>query len=228
MQTEPLESPRQLMELELIAGAIRKDEGAVREIIRRYNQRLYRLARSILRDDSEAEDALQEAYFRAFSQLSSFRGEAAFGTWLGRIVLNEALGQQRRRRTNLALFETAQVIPFPHASQSIDPEHSLAQHEIGKLLEQAIDQLPEDFRAVLIARAVEGMSTKETAALLDLNAKTVKTRLHRARILVKRALNEQIGSALGDTFPFAGLRCARLTDSVVAHLRHDIWKEEKT
>jgi hypothetical protein len=92
MQARPLESSQLVTELDLIAGAIRKDEGAVREIIRRYNQRLYRLARSILRDDSEAEDALQEAYLRAFSQLASFRGEAAFGTWLGRIVLNEALG----------------------------------------------------------------------------------------------------------------------------------------
>ena len=165
---------------------------------------------------------------RPSASLSSFRGEAAFGTWLGRIVLNEALGRQRRRRTSGALIETAQVIPFPHASQPIDPERSLAQHEISKLLEQAIDQLPDDFRAVLIARAVEGMSTKETAALLDLNAKTVKTRLHRARALVKQALNDQIGSALGETFPFAGLRCARLADSVVAQLKLDQWKEDKT
>ncbi len=174
MQTRPLSSP-QRGESELIAEAIHKDEGAVREIIRRHNQRLYRLARGILRDDHEAEDALQEAYLRAFSQLANFRGEAAFGTWLGRIVLNEALGRQRRRRTSVALTENPQIIPFPHASQSIDPERSLAQHEIRKLLERAIDQLPDDFRVVLIARAVEGMSTKETAALLDLNAKTVKT-----------------------------------------------------
>ena len=228
MQTRPLESPQLVTELDLIAGAIRKDEGAVREIIRRYNQRLYRLARSILRDDSEAEDALQEAYLRAFSQLASFRGEAAFGTWLGRIVLNEALGRRRRCRTSVELIETAEVIPFPHASQSIDPERSLAQHEIGKLLEQAIDRLPDDFRAVLIARAVEGLSTKETAALLDLNAKTVKTRLHRARLLVKQALSDRIGSALAETFPFAGLRCARLADSVVARLELDQWKEDKT
>ena len=218
MQTQPLESPSERTESELIAEAIHKDEGAVREIIRRYNQRLYRLARGVLRDDNEAEDALQDAYLRAFSQLASFRGEAAFGTWLGRIVLNEALMRQRRRRTGAALIESPQVIPFPHASQSIDPERSLAQHEIHKLLERAIDHLPDDFRAVLIARAVEGLSTKETAALLDLNAKTVKTRLHRARSLVKQALNEEIGSLLCETFPFAGLRCAGLADRVIAHL----------
>jgi RNA polymerase sigma-70 factor (ECF subfamily) len=221
MQTGPLESLRQRGELELIAEAIHRDEGAVREIIRRYNQRLYRLARGVLRDDNEAEDALQDAYLRAFSQLASFRGEAAFGTWLGRIVLNEALMRQRRRRTTIPLAESPQVIPFPHSSQSIDPERSLAQHEIRNLLERAIDHLPDDFRAVLIARAVEGLSTKETAALLDLNAKTVKTRLHRARSLLKQALNEEIGAVLSETFPFAGLRCAGLADRVIAHLKSD-------
>jgi RNA polymerase sigma-70 factor, ECF subfamily len=221
MQMRPLESSRQREEPELIAAAIHKDEGAVREIVRRHNQRLYRLARGILRDDSEAEDALQDAYIKAFSQLASFRGDAAFGTWLGRIVLNEALMRQRRRRISVALGDSPQVIPFPHASQSIDPERSLAQHEIRRLLERAIDQLPDDFRAVLIARAVEGMSTKETAALLDLNAKTVKTRLHRARSLVKQALDEQIGPVLSETFPFAGRRCAGLADRVIARLKSD-------
>jgi RNA polymerase sigma-70 factor (ECF subfamily) len=228
MQTRPLENQRQSSESELIAGAIRKDESAVRELIRRYNQRLYRLARSIVRDDNEAEDALQDAYLKAFCQLSTFRGEAAFGTWLGRIVLNEALGRQRRRRFDLTGTEIPQVIPFPNASQPIDPERSLAQHEIRKLLEKAIDGLPDDFRAVLVARAIEGMSTKETAELLELNAKTVKTRLHRARNLVKRALTEEIGMVLGDTFPFAGRRCARLADKVVAQLNSRHWNEEKS
>ena len=221
MQIRPLENTPQREESTLIAEAIDRDEGAVREIVRRYNQRLYRLARGILRDDNEAEDALQDGYLKAFSQLASFRGDAAFGTWLGRIVLNEALMRQRRRRTTVELTDNPQVIPFPHASQSIDPERALAQHEIRKLLERAIDQLPDDFRAVLIARAVEGMSTKETAALLDLNAKTVKTRLHRARSLVKQALDEQIGPVLSETFPFAGRRCAGLADRVIARLKSD-------
>jgi len=224
---QPLETSRQREESELIAEAIHKDDGALREIIRRYNQRLYRLARGILRDDNEAEDVLQDAYLKAFSQLASFRGEAAFGTWLGRIVLNEALMRQRRRRISVTLADSPQIIPFPHASQSIDPERSLAQHEIRKLLERAIDQLPDDFRAVLIARTIEGMSTKETAALLDLNAKTVKTRLHRARSLVKQALDEQIGPVLSETFPFAGRRCADLADRVVARLKSDQWKDEE-
>jgi len=219
MQTRPLESRWNASESELVAGAIRQEEGAVRELIRRHNQRLYRLARSILKDDQEAEDALQEAYLRAFRQISSFRGESALGTWLSRIVLNEALGRRRRDRPSLEFKEMSQVIPFPSGNASIDPERSLAQHEIRKLLELAIDQLPDEFRAVLIARAVEGLSTKETAELLDLNSKTVKTRLHRARNLVKQALNDEIGSALTETFPFAGQRCARMADKVVAQLK---------
>jgi RNA polymerase sigma-70 factor (ECF subfamily) len=218
MQTRPLEGPWESAESELIAGAIRKDESAVRELVRRYNQRLYRLARSIVQDDNEAEDALQEAYLRAFSRMSSFRGESTLSTWLSRIVMNEALERRRRQRPSVELVEHSQVIPFPHGSPSIDPERSVAQHEIRKLVERAIDRLPDDLRAVLIARAVEGLSTKETAELLDLNAKTVKTRLHRARNLVKQALTEQVGSALSETFPFAGRRCARLADSVVARL----------
>jgi len=228
MHTRPLESRWNIQEPDLIAGAIRKEDGAVRELIRRYNQRLYRLARSIVKDGDEAEEVLQEAYLRAFSQISAFRGESTLGTWLGRIVLNEALGRRRRHRPSVELTDASQVIPFPNGNPSIDPERSVAQHEIRKLLERAIDQLPDDFRAVLIARAVEGLSTKETAELLELNAKTVKTRLHRARNLVKQALTDQFGAALTETFPFAGRRCARLADSVVAHLKSNQWKEENS
>src|SRR5262245_50521094 len=112
MQIRPLENTPQREESTLIAEAIDRDEGAVREIVRRYNQRLYRLARGILRDDNEAEDALQDGYLKAFSQLASFRGESSFGTWLGRIVLNEALMRQRRRRTGTALIETLRSSPF--------------------------------------------------------------------------------------------------------------------
>src|ERR671926_1656285 len=188
MHAQPLESRWNTQESDLIAGAIRKEEGAMRELIRRYNQRLYRLARSIVKDDDEAEEVLQEAYLRAFSHISAFRGDSTLGTWLGRIVLNEALGWRRRHRPSVELTDASQVIPFPNGNPSIDPERSVAQHEIRKLLERAIDQLPDEFRAVLIARAVEGLSTKETAELLEVNAKTVKTRLHRARNLVKQAL----------------------------------------
>lgn len=138
-------------EVELIEQARRQDPAAVRRILQRHRRRLYRIARSIVRDESEAEDVLQEAYMRAFADLSTFRGEARFSTWLTRIVINEALGWLRRQRPALDLSVGkapnigAQIIPFPHASAPLDPEARMAQHEIRTLLEQAIDRLPNAF-----------------------------------------------------------------------------------
>ncbi|MGH1575175.1 RNA polymerase sigma factor [Methylobacterium sp. P31] len=208
----------------LLEQARHQDPAAVRLILQQHNRRLYRLARSILRDENEAEDVLQEAYVRAFTHLSTFRGEARFSTWLTRIVINEALGRLRRQRLalDLSVGESpnigAQIIPFPHASASLDPEALMAQHEIRTLLEQAIDRLPATFRTVLVARLVEDLSTEETAELLGIRPETVKTRLHRARQLLRRDLEEQIGPVLADAFPFAGLRCKRLTDAVLERL----------
>jgi RNA polymerase sigma-70 factor (ECF subfamily) len=209
---------------ELIARARNRDEAAVRTLIRQNNQRLFRLARSIMRDDSEAEDVVQESYVRGFTRLDEFRGESALGTWLTRIVINEAYGRLRRRRVT-ASWESveavhgvqAQIIPFP--SPQPDPERTMAQHEINKLLERAIDALPEPFRLVLVARLVEEMSIEETAELLDLRPATVKTRLHRARLLLRDDLERQVGPMLTDVFPFAGERCQRMADAVIARLR---------
>jgi len=212
-------------ETDLIARARRKDASAVALIIRQNNQRLYRIARSILRDDFEAEDALQEAYIRAFTRLDLFRGESQLGTWLARIVMNEALGRLRRRKPTVA-FETgthaqetsAEIIRFPLAHPALDPETTMAQREIRALLERAIDALPEAFRTVLVMRLIEGMSIEETAELLGIKPETVKTRLHRARREVKEEMEKQLGPALVDAFPFAGRRCERLTEAVLARL----------
>jgi RNA polymerase sigma-70 factor, ECF subfamily len=209
---------------ELIARARNRDEAAVRTLIRQNNQRLFRLARSIMRDDSEAEDVVQESYVRGFTRLDEFRGESALGTWLTRIVINEAYGRLRRRRVT-ASWESveavhgvqAQIIPFP--SPQPDPERTMAQHEINKILERAIDALPEPFRLVLVARLVEEMSIEETAELLDLRPATVKTRLHRARLLLRDDLERQVGPMLTDVFSFAGERCQRMADAVIARLR---------
>jgi RNA polymerase sigma-70 factor, ECF subfamily len=211
-------------EMELVARASRRDEAAVRAIVQRHNQRLYRLARSIVRNDAEAEDVLQEAYLRGFANLATFRGESALGTWLGRIVINEALGRLRRERPTVELTEKmeagsvshGEVIPFP--GEQIDPERIMAQRQIHSLLEHAIDDLPDAFRTVLVARVIEEMSVEETAELLGLQPETVKTRLHRARKLVRSALEQQIGSALTETFPFAGRRCERMAETVVGRL----------
>jgi RNA polymerase sigma-70 factor (ECF subfamily) len=212
-------------EAQLIERARSRDGAAIRLIIKQQNRRLYRLARSIVRDDSEAEDALQEAYVRAFSNLDSFRGEAQLGTWLARIVINEALACLRRRRPAMDInliaespALNAQIIPFPYANAELDPETTMAQREIRALLERAIDKLPEAFRGVLVARLVEGMSVEETAELFGILPQTVKTRLHRARALLKREMEKHIGPVLGDAFPFAGRRCDRLTEDVMTRL----------
>lgn len=212
-------------EADLIARAVRRETAAVRAIIQQYNRRLYRVARSILKDDGEAEDALQEAYMRAFSALHGFRGESSLATWLTRIVYNEALDRVRRRHDlPVPAIEPvrgtgADVIPFPASgNQNQDPERRMAQREIVQLLEQAVDELPEAFRTVLVARVIEGMSVEETAKLLGLRQETVKTRLHRARGLLRTKLESHIGPLFNDAFPFAGKRCERMTDTVVKRL----------
>ena len=135
----------------------------MRTIIRQNNRRLFRLARSIMKDDSEAEDVVQESYVRAFTRLAEFRGESSLSTWLTRIVINEAYGRLRRQRPTVEWesFEAthaaaAQIIPFPHSFSQPDPERTMAQHEINQILERAIDALPEPFRVVLVARAGRG------------------------------------------------------------------------
>jgi RNA polymerase sigma-70 factor (ECF subfamily) len=212
-------------EADLVRRAVAKDEAAVRAIIQTHNRRLYRVARSVVRDDGEAEDVLQEAYLKAFSALGGFRGESSLSTWLTRIVLNEAL-QRLRRRTEAPTprelpvpAHEAQVIPFPFSGDPPpDPERAMAQREICLLLERAIDELPEEFRTVLMARVIEDMSIEETAELFGLKPETVKTRLFRARRLLKAALADHIGPMFSDVFPFEGKRCERITDAVVRRL----------
>lgn len=209
-----------------LLGLVRaSDEAAVRVLTRRYNRRLYRVARSILRDDSEAEDVVQETYVRAFTGLDQFRGEAGFGTWLTRIAINEALGRRRRRRPTV-VWESygenrmqADIIQFPASAIVHDPERAMAQSEIRNLLERAIDALPDAFRAVFVARIVEGMTIEETAEAFSLKPETVKTRLHRARLLLRKEIEKQLGPAVIETFPFGGPRCERMTEAVLRRLR---------
>ncbi len=211
-------------DVELVRRALARDDTAFRAIMERHNRRLYRIARSILRNDSEAEDVVQEAYVSAFTHLDGFRGDSSLATWLSRITMNEALGRLRRERPAVELdaFEAqrteAQIIQFPQTGASGDPERTMAQREILQLVERAADSLPEIFRIVFVTRVIEGMSVEETAELLGLQPETVKTRLHRARRLVREQLDEQIGPVLMDAFPFAGRRCERLTHAVMKQL----------
>lgn len=206
-------------DLLLVRRALARDAGAFRAIIKTYNQRLYRIARGILRNDAEAEDVVQEAYVRAFANLATFRGDSSLATWLSRIVINEALGRLRKRRRTVAMPENpeAQVIRFP-LNPSDDPERTMAQRQILALVERATDSLPDIYRMVFVARVIEGLSMEETADLLGVRPETVKTRLHRARSLLRKALDDEIGPVLLDAFPFAGRRCERLTKAVMGRL----------
>lgn len=212
-------------ESDLIRRARAREEDAIRAIIQRHNRRLYRIARGILRDDAEAEDALQDAYLKAFSHLGGFRGEAGIGTWMSRIVINEALARLRRRRPTVDWSTIgsggvpgAEAIKLSQSGARPDPERALAQSQIRRLLEEAIDRLPEEFRLVLLSRAVEEMSIEETAATLGILPETVKTRLHRARRQLRSALEAQIGPILKDVFPFEDPRCRRVADAVMQGL----------
>ncbi|MGT2468634.1 RNA polymerase sigma factor [Mesorhizobium atlanticum] len=206
-------------DIALVRRALARDPDAVRAIIKTHNQRLYRIARGVVRNDAEAEDVVQEAYMRAFSSLAAFRGEASLSTWLSRIVINEALGRLRKRRRIVAMPENpeARIIPFP-LNPSDDPERTMAQRQILGLVERATDSLPDVYRTVFVARVIEGLSIEETADLLGIRPETVKTRLHRARSLVRKALDDEIGPVLLDAFPFAGRRCERLTRAVMGRL----------
>jgi RNA polymerase sigma-70 factor, ECF subfamily len=210
----------------LVDRARNRDGAAVRLIMQRHNRRLFRAARSILHDDAEAEDVVQEAYFRAFTHLAGFRGEAQLSTWLTRIAVNEALGRLRRRRLTVGLKDIdaindqgeARVIYLPSARQDGDPEAAAARAEVRRMLERAVDELPASFRTVFVLRDIEEMSIEETAAHLGLRPETVKTRLHRARRLLRQSLDRTLSSAVSDVFPCAGARCTRITEAVLERL----------
>lgn len=213
-------------EAELVELARTGDEWATRAIIQKYNLRLFRVARAIVNNDAEAEDALQDAYLKAFTSLNSFRGAARFSTWLTRIVINEALGRLRQQRPNTSMESAgeselqrgAQIMQFPIMGEDANPEAAAARRQVRQLLEQAIDELPDPFRLVFVMRDIEGMSTEETASGLDLKPETVKTRLFRARRLMRALLQERLVASLAAAFPFGGRRCARMADAVVARL----------
>ena len=211
----------------LVALARKGDEAAVRALVKRHNQRLYRVARGVVATDAEAEDVVQEAYTRAFTRLDGFRGDAAFPTWLTRIALNEAYGRLRRDRDHVGVeqidaagaFGQGNVVMFSTTPSSNDPESDAGREQVRQVLERAIDELPEAFRIVFVLREIQGLSTEETADVLSIAAGTVKTRLHRARRLMRLALEKALSPRFSEVFPFAGERCGRIADRVVERLR---------
>jgi RNA polymerase sigma-70 factor (ECF subfamily) len=211
---------------DLCASAQQGSERAYAAIIRRHNRRLFRIARSILKNDAEAEDALQDAYVQAFLHLDKLRDATNLSAWLGRITANEALGRLRRRRPTVGLDEIEEKEAHDDSIgdnvlgsiRREDPEAMVAHREVGRILEKAVDQLPQNFRTVFVACAIEQMSIEETAACFSLPPNTVKTRYHRAKRLLRQSLGAEFAAALPDIFPFAGTRCDRFTARVLARL----------
>jgi RNA polymerase sigma-70 factor (ECF subfamily) len=200
------------------------DKDAFETLMRRHNRTLFRTARAILRDDAEAEDALQEAYLQAYRMIGSFRGQARLSTWLARIVANEALMRLRKHtrregivplRRGLAEGEMAEMA---HADLRQGPETSAQRAEIARLLEQRIDALPAAYRSVFVLRGVEEYSVEETATILGIPEATVRSRFFRARSLLREGLASEVDLAYESAFPFAGERCDRIVAAVMTRL----------
>ncbi len=217
-----------LCDADLVTHTRTGDEMAIRVLVQRHNRRLFRTARAIVRDDAEAEDVVQATYVHAFTRLDTFRDEAQFTTWLTRIALNEALGRIRRKRPNVGLEEIDMTVEsgrggllqFPASFSVADPEAEFSRSEARHLLERAVDGLPDEFRAIFVLREVEGMSTEEAASCLGIKPGTAKTRLHRARKMMRVAIEKQLVGAFTQLFPFDGARCLAMADSVVRRLRN--------
>jgi RNA polymerase sigma-70 factor, ECF subfamily len=209
---------------ELAERAVEGDDAAFEVIMRRHNRLLFRTARSILKVDAEAEDAVQEAYLRAWRALSTFRAESKLSTWLVRIVRNEALGRLRRPGGNVIQLDPTVDTADSDAEQSMEddpdqrPECIAMRSDVRRLVEARIDALPDAFRTVFVLRAVEDWSVEEVAEALQLPEATVRTRHFRARGLLREGLSRDIDLAMSDAFSFAGARCDRIVASVLAEL----------
>ena len=211
----------------LVAAARDQDEAAVRELIRRLNPRLFRVARGIVASDAEAEEVVQEAYLAAFTRIAEFRGEARFSTWITRIAFNIALMQVRRERPQEEYDTVAEddtigsrVLTFP-GQQPDRPDAALGRVQMRGLLEEAVSALPSNLRLPFLMHEAEGMSVLAIARDLSLNPVTVKTRLFRARRRLRKVLEQRLQGGFDAVFPFEGARCAGMADRVVGRLKAD-------
>jgi len=202
-----------------IVGRILAGEAPLFEVLmRRHNQRLYRAARAILRDDREAEDVMQEAYVNAYTHLAQFDRRAKFSTWLTKIAVHEALARARRRGRYASLEDSSLEERMPTLS-SPDPERQAFGREIGAFIEAAVEELADGYREVFMLRQVQGMSTAETAEVLGLSEDVVKTRFSRARAALQRDLLARTGAAASTAFTFGQERCDRLVARVLDAIR---------
>jgi len=188
--------------------------------MRRHNQRVYRAARAIVKDEAEAEDVMQQAYVNAFVHLQQFESRAQFSTWLTRITIYEALARRRKQRPEepLSSHDDARHAAEPIDASEISPERRAYSGELGRLIEDAVDALPETYRVVFMLRDVEGLTTIETAEGLGVGEEAVKTRLHRARAMVRRSLSDRLGASAAQAFQFHAPRCDRVVAAVLAEI----------
>lgn len=223
MSVRPQIDYEMLGDMDLAAFVAVRDPAAVRVITGRNNQRLFRAAWSILKNRSEAEDAVQSAYLKAFAGIAGFKGGSALSTWLTRITINEALERRRAGFRREAQIDGGSVVVMEEyrdklmrGSTNGQPDGALLRAQIRRLLEDAIARLPDDFRLVFILREVEGLSVEEAAEVLGIPQPTVKTRHLRARRRLQSQLDPELKTALEGTFPFAGVDCEALTEGVLA------------
>jgi RNA polymerase sigma-70 factor (ECF subfamily) len=206
-----------LSDEEIVSRILQGDSGLFEVLMRRHNERVFRAARAILRDAREAEDVMQEAYVRAYTHLNQFDGRAKFSTWLTKIAVYEALARVQRRG-RYELMDEAPLEASMGVQSSPDPERQMFGHELGRLIESAVDKLGDGYREVFMLRQVEGMSTAETAEVLGLTEDVVKTRFSRARHALQQDLLERMGSASASAFTFGQARCDRVVANVLARI----------
>jgi RNA polymerase sigma-70 factor (ECF subfamily) len=209
---------------ELASRIAARDIAAVRLVTVRNNQRLFRTAWSILKDRSEAEEAVQDGYLKAFDAVGTFAGRSSLSTWLARIVINEALSRRTRVQKRSRLLKQESIVVLEEYREKLmagsvtqSPEKILMRRQISRLLEMAIARLPDTFRPVFVLREIEGLSVEDTAAALQIPEETVKTRLFRARRRLQKELDPELCDALSETFPFAGADCEALTKRVITN-----------
>ena len=220
-----------LSDEEVVARVLAGETGMFEIIMRRHNQRLYRVARAILRNDGEAEDVMQDAYVRAYEHLDQFAGRAKFSTWLTRIAVHEALRRQRcgNRYQELEPMSEQEGDPMDRfASAAPNPEQQASNSEIRRLLEEAVEKLPDAYRTIFVLRDVEEMSTTDTADVLEISEDNVKVRLHRARALLRKSLYARAGMERKEAFNFQAVRCDRVVKNVFERIQKQIAKTENS
>jgi RNA polymerase sigma-70 factor (ECF subfamily) len=221
-ETETVISQEPLSDDEVVARVLAGETSIFEIVMRRYNQRLYRVARAILRNDGEAEDVMQDAYVRAYEHLDQFEGRAKFSTWLTRIAVHEALARQRRENRYQELEPMSESDGDPmdgFASTALTPEEQVSNSEIRSLLEKAVGTLPDAYRTVFVLRDIEDMSTTDTANALEISEENVKVRLHRARALLRKTLYDRAGMERKDAFNFHAVRCDRVVKNVFERIQ---------